>query len=137
MSSVRDCAVVLSFILLLAGCSVPSFEEVTEPYAARKDTVTLGAGEAQRINEAIHTIDPAPPSAFDTQIPANGQRMAGAVERYRDVSKLPQAPRQIVPTYGGSSGTAGSSDYGAAGTSPAANINLGAATGGNGVGGGQ
>jgi hypothetical protein len=132
MSSVRDGAVALCFLLLLAGCSVPSFEEVTEPYAARKDTVTLGAGEAQKINEAIHTIDPAPPGAFDTQIPANGQRMAGAVERYRDVSKLSQAPRQIVPTYGGSSGMGGSSDNGA-GASPAANINLGAVTSGSGA----
>jgi len=29
------------------------------------------------------------------QIPGNGERMSGAVERYRDVSKWPQAPRRF------------------------------------------
>jgi hypothetical protein len=116
---------ILSFTLgaapLLAGCSVPPWDDVVEQSAARKDTVTLSAGNAPRTNEAIHTIDPVPPNAFNTQIPADGQRMAGAVERYKDVSKLPNAPRQIVPTYGGEGG-AGSGGGGGGGLS---NVNVG------------
>jgi hypothetical protein len=105
----------LGATLLLAGCSVPPWDDVVEQYAARKDTVTLSAGNAPRTNEAVHTIDPVPPNAFNTQIPADGQRMAGAVERYKDVSKLPNAPRQIVPTYGGQGGVAGASGSGGGG----------------------
>jgi hypothetical protein len=93
--------------LLLAGCSVPPWDDVVEQYAARKNGVTVSAGDAPKTNAAIQTIDPVPRSAFNTQIPANGERMAGAVERYKNVSKLPNAPRQIVPTYGGQGGAAG------------------------------
>ncbi len=66
------------------------------PYLQRIDRVSADAGDAKRINAAIHVIDPWPRYAGYRRIPANGERMAGAVERYRDVSKLPSAPRPIT-----------------------------------------
>jgi hypothetical protein len=123
MNSSHILGFALGATLLLAGCSVPPWDDVVEQYAARKDTVTLSAGNAPRTNEAVHTIDPVPPNAFNTQIPADGQRMAGAVERYKDVSKLQNAPPQIVPTYGGQGG-AGSAGGGGGGGG-LSNVNVG------------
>lgn len=81
-----------------------------DEYSQRIDTVTPGAGDAQNTNTAIHVIDPWPPYAGNRRIPGNGERMSGAVERYRDISKLPRAPKPIAPLYdvqGGSGGGGG------------------------------
>jgi hypothetical protein len=125
MSWFRTFGFALSATLPLAACSVPPWDDVVEQYAARKDGVTLSAGNAPKTNAAIQTIDPAPSSAFNTQIPANGERMAGAVERYKDVSKLTNAPRQIVPTYG-SQGNVGAVGGGSSGSGGFGGINPGA-----------
>src|SRR5690348_16539627 len=66
-------------------------------YLERKDTVTSNAGDAKSTNSVTHIIDPWPPYVGNRRIPGNGQRMSGAVERYRDVSKLPNAPKPITP----------------------------------------
>jgi hypothetical protein len=108
----------LAFFIIataVAGCSaVPPFDDPFEPYAQRSNTVTLSAGNAKEANATIHVIDPWPPYVGDTRIPGDGQRMADAVNRYKDVSKLPKAPRPISPTFGdiigiaaGSGGNAG------------------------------
>jgi hypothetical protein len=78
-----------------------------DEYLQRSDTVTLGAGDAAQANSVIHTIDPWPRYVGDNRIPGHGERMSGAIERHRDVSKLPRAPKPIAPIYdvqGGSSG---------------------------------
>ena len=82
-----------------------------QEYTQRADTVTLSAGNAQEVNTRIHTIDPWPRYVGDTRITADGQRMAGAVERYRDVSKQAQAPKPL-PVQGTSSAAASSSAAG-------------------------
>ena len=74
-------------------------------YFQRSDPITLGAGNAKDTNAVTHIIDPWPPNVGNRGIPANGERMVGAVERYRDVSKLPRAPRPIVPLYDRQIGT--------------------------------
>ncbi len=79
------------------------------PYLQRSDTTFPGAGDANAANSAILTIDPWPRHAGDRHIPANGERMSGAVERYRDVSKLPQAPQPIAPVAIETSGPSGAS----------------------------
>src|SRR5437660_1339640 len=66
-------------------------------YLQRSDTVTLDAGNAKSTNSVTHVIDPWPPYVGNRRIPGNGERLSGAVERYRDVSKLPLAPKPIVP----------------------------------------
>src|SRR5712691_9755491 len=76
-------------------------------YIQRSDTITLGAGNAKDVNAAAHVIDPWPRYVGNRRIPGNGERLSGAVERYRDVSKLPRAPRPIFPLFGTQIGIAG------------------------------
>ena len=52
-------------------------------YFERKDTIVSGAGDARNVNAATHIIDPWPRYVGNRRIPGNGQRMTGAVERYR------------------------------------------------------
>ena len=67
-------------------------------YFERKDTIVSGAGDARDVNAATHIIDPWPPYVGNRQIPGNGERMAGAVERYR--TNRPWAtPCPIMPTF--------------------------------------
>ena len=75
-------------------------------YIQRSDTITLGAGNAKDVNAATHVIDPWPPYVGNRFFPSDGQRMSDAVERYRDVSKLLQAPRSMDPVGGGGGGGA-------------------------------
>ena len=76
-------------------------------YFQRSDTVTLDAGNAKETNAVTHVIDPWPPYVGNRRIPGNGQRLSGAVERYRDVSKLPSAPKPIVPLIDATLGVGG------------------------------
>jgi hypothetical protein len=73
----------------------PGVDYVQE-YAQRSEKITLSAGNAKEANAQIHTIDPWPRYVGDKRIPASGQRMAGAVERYRDVTKQGQGPKPLV-----------------------------------------
>ena len=67
-------------------------------YFERKDTIVSGAGDARNVNAATHIIDPWPRYVGNRRIPANGQRMVGAVERYR--TNTPWAtPCPITPTF--------------------------------------
>jgi hypothetical protein len=67
-------------------------EDAYQEYTQRSDKVTLSAGDAAEVNARVQVIDPWPPYVADRRIPADGQRMAGAVERSRDVSKIGQTP---------------------------------------------
>ena len=67
------------------------------PYLRRMDGITPGAGNAKDFNAALHVIDPWPRYSGNRNIPANGERMVGAIERYRDVRKLPLAPLPLAP----------------------------------------
>ncbi len=84
----------------LALCCVAFADDPFEEYFQRKNGVTFSGGEAKEINSATHIIDPWPWYARNTRIPGDGARMSGAVERYHDVNKLPNAPRPIQSEYG-------------------------------------
>ncbi len=73
------------------------FEDLFAPYKQRIEGVTASAGDAKAVNAATHIIDPWPPYAAKRRIPGNGERMAGAVERYRDVKKIPETPEALGP----------------------------------------
>ena len=88
-------------------CLALPWDDPFEQYFQRKDTVTLGAGDAKAVNSATHVIDPWPRYVGNTRIPGNGERMVGAVERYRDVSKLPRAPKPIAVESGSNSQVTG------------------------------
>ena len=94
-------AAILAFTILLfaspAGAGEVIYGDFAVPYLQRIDTVSPGAGNARDVNSAIQVIDPWPRHSANRHIPANGERMSGAVERYRDVSKLSQAPAPIAP----------------------------------------
>jgi hypothetical protein len=83
---------------LLAGTAAMAWDQYPfDEYIQRSDKVFLGAGDDQDANTATHVIDPWPRYAGDRRIPGNGERMSGAVERYRDVRKLQSAPKPIEP----------------------------------------
>jgi len=83
------------------------YDDFAVPYLQRIDSISPGAGNARAFNNAIHVIDPWPRQSGNRHIPANGERMVGAVERYRDVSKLPKAPPPIAPVAIETSGFSG------------------------------
>ena len=66
-------------------------------YIQRKDTVTLGAGNAKDVNAATHVIDPWPRYVGNRRIPGNGDRLSRAVERYRQGSYRQPAPSITTP----------------------------------------
>ena len=84
------------------------FFDFLTPYFQRRDSITPGAGNAKDLNAVTHMIDPWPRHARDRRIPANGERMTGAVERYRDVSKLRFAPPPISQVPMGGTASPGS-----------------------------
>jgi hypothetical protein len=100
MSKITSLARILAGQAATICCLALPWDDPFEQYFQRKDTVTLGAGNAKAVNSATHVIDPWPRYVGNTRIPGDGERMAGAVERYRDVSKLPRAPRPIAPASG-------------------------------------
>ncbi len=106
-------ALVIS-ITALTLTPLSAFADPFARYIQRSDTISLSAGDAKEVNATTHIIDPWPRYVGNRRIPGNGERMSGAVERYRDVSKLPQAPRPIVQG-GAGGGVAGGSGYGGAG----------------------
>jgi hypothetical protein len=114
----------LMVLLSAAGCAptnVVNTAQVYNPvdsvqeYTERSDSVALSAGNAQEVNTRIQEIDPWPKYVGNKRIPANGERMAGAVERYRDVSKQRLGPRPL-PLQQTSSGSSGGGGSGGGGT---------------------
>ena len=114
----------LIVLLSAAGCAptnVVNTAQVYNPvdsvqeYTERTDRIALSAGNAQEVNTRIQEIDPWPKYVGDKRIPANGERMAGAVERYRDVSKQRQEPRPLPLQQTSSGGSAGGSAGGTGG----------------------
>jgi hypothetical protein len=75
----RSCFRALSTALvcgsLLAACS--------DIYYDRRDTVSFQAGDAVAANKVTHAVDVWPLAAGYRDIESNGQKMQGAVERYR------------------------------------------------------
>ncbi|HWK95891.1 MAG TPA: hypothetical protein VNR39_10745 [Pseudolabrys sp.] len=82
--------------------------DVLAPYLQRTDKIYAGAGDAKSVNAATHMVDPWPRGVLNRNIPANGERMVGAITRYRDTTKLPQAPPPLAPVEIGTSGFTGS-----------------------------
>jgi hypothetical protein len=67
-------------------------------YFERKDTIVSGAGDAKDVNAATHIIDPWPRYVGNRRIPGNGQRMTGAVGRYR-MNRPWATPCPITPIF--------------------------------------
>lgn len=77
--------------ILVAGCFQGG---IGEEYVQRRDTVTMGAGNARDQNATTHIINPWPEYAFDRRIPMNGARAVRSVQCYEQ-----QGPEPIEPMY--------------------------------------
>ena len=75
---------VLGFAATVAGCWGDNAQ-----YLHRSDTVTLSAGNAKEVNAATHVIDPWPRRVANRRIRGNGERMVGAVQRYKAAGRAP------------------------------------------------
>lgn len=97
-------------LLLAAGVAARAgdLDDIVAPYLQRTDSIMAGAGNAKAVNSVTHMIDPWPPYSGNRRIPGNGERMAGAAERYRDVSKLPQTPATLAHPSAGQVGSSAS-----------------------------
>ncbi|MFN3249437.1 hypothetical protein [Roseibium album] len=62
-----------ALVLLLSGCA---------DYMSRRDTVTVGAGNAMDANMAIHTVQPFPRQAYNTNLSRDGRSALNAQERF-------------------------------------------------------
>ena len=89
-------------------------------YFQRIDTITVTSGDARNVNAVTHIIDPWPRYVRNRRIPANGQRMVGAITRYRNpggvgsIAAAPTITPIIVQTVSGGAGS-GAAAGGAAG----------------------
>ena len=69
---------------LLTGCAAD--------YLHNYDTMTLAAGDSQKANQLLQTVDPYNPASNNTKIEGNGARSVGVVQKY----KMP--PSTAAPT---------------------------------------
>lgn len=83
----------LSFALLACSCWPAS----AQGYLNRTDTITTSAGDAQDVNSALQIIDPWPRHVGNRRIPGNGERLSGAVQRYRSPPALAGAAGTAAP----------------------------------------
>jgi hypothetical protein len=83
----------LSFALAACGC----WNASAQGYLNRTDTITTSAGDAQEVNSALQIIDPWPRHVGNRRIPGNGERLSGAVQRYRSPPALGGAPGTAAP----------------------------------------
>jgi hypothetical protein len=96
----RGLLTALTFAAALGGCS--------DIYYDRRDTVSLGAGDAVATNRVTQAVDIWPEAAGERNIAFNGQKMQSAVERYRTnkvtppqgigTSSLGYQPASTAPT---------------------------------------
>ena len=75
----------------LAGCS--------DIYFDRRESISLAAGDDTYSNQVTHMVDPWPANSANRNISYNGEKMAGAVERYRT--------NKVTPPQGATTSSAG------------------------------
>ena len=67
-------------VVVVLGSTLGACSDV---YFDRRETVSLGAGDAIATNKVTMMTDPWPRHSANRQIAFNGERMQGAAERYR------------------------------------------------------
>ena len=93
-------ALIVLCVLPAGACSGLYGDDELARYVQRSDRVTLSAGDAKSVNVMTHVLDPWPPGVNDRRIPASGDRMVRAIERYR------RGPAQALPPNAGAVGSA-------------------------------
>lgn len=69
--------ILMSLFMVCGGCA---------DYLNHHDNVTLGVGHAPLNNIAVHTIDPFPPEAANTEIKIDAGKTRDALDRYSEPS---------------------------------------------------
>ena len=82
----------------LSGCAAD--------YLNHYDTVTLAAGDTQKFNSLLQTVDPFNPNAKNTHIEGDGTRAAAVAQAYK-FPPPPPPPPAITVNVGGSGVTNG------------------------------
>ncbi|QND58638.1 hypothetical protein [Mesorhizobium huakuii] len=77
---------------LLAGCAAD--------YLNHYDSVTLAAGDSQKFNSLLQTVDPLNPASRNTHIEGDGQRAATVAQNYK-FPPPPPPPPAITVNVGG------------------------------------
>ena len=80
------------FAPVLGGCYGLYGNDELERYVQRKDSVTLGAGDAKDVNAATHMDHPWPRGVGDRRIVMEGSRAVPVIERYRASARQGAAP---------------------------------------------
>ena len=107
----------LSVPIALSGCaSTPAFDAPFADYQQRSIMVATTGGDSMAANTALQTATPWPRYANDTNIPADGAKMANVVKRYE--SGAGDSGAQSPPGYGGAGGTSGPNGMNGASTGP-------------------
>jgi len=114
MASLATLAVLAACGAARAGEDYPFMDELTR-YAERIDTLSVTSGDARDVNAATQIIDPWPRYSHDRRIPANGQRMVGAVNRYQNPKLLGAQAPTLAPIILQSLQGGGGQDQGSAG----------------------
>ena len=98
----------LAASLTVAGCSsTVGFDDPFADYLQRTALVSTTGGDAQAANIAMQTATPWPRYANDTNIPANGARIAKVITRYESGSAGAGASDSATPSAASPGGNAG------------------------------
>jgi hypothetical protein len=81
---------------LLTGCAAD--------YLNHYDSVTLAAGDTQKHNSLLQTVDPFNPASRNTHIEGDGQRAATVAREYKFPPPPPPPPAITVNVGGAGSG---------------------------------
>ena len=81
---------------LLTGCAAD--------YLNHYDSVTLAAGDTQKFNSMLQTVDPLNPASRNTHIEGDGARAATVAQGYK-YPPPPPPPAPITVNVGGSANT--------------------------------
>lgn len=87
MSRSRTLILLLLCAGALTGCA---------DYLNRYDTVTLAAGDTQKYNSLLQTVDPLNPASKDTAIEGDGARAAAVAQAYKFPPPPPPPPAITV-----------------------------------------
>jgi hypothetical protein len=71
----------LGIMTAIRPCSAQAVDDPFSDYLQRSDSILIGAGNANDVNAAIHTINPRPPYARNTRIHTTGRQGVDAVDR--------------------------------------------------------
>jgi hypothetical protein len=107
----------LAASIAVTGCSSTiGFDDPSADYLQRTALVSTTGGDAQAANIAMQTATPWPRYANDTNIPANGARIAKAITRYESGSTNSSGGDSATPSAANPGGNTGAGSTNGAST---------------------